>query len=94
MELWRKWGTLWYAPPDATHFTLCNGTLAGNLNGNFFQALDVSHTVQEGHEDLKSWLKSPVESSHALDNPSLLLWHKLDYLLSLEEQQMLVDVRN
>jgi hypothetical protein len=74
-------------------FTLRNSALAGDLDGNFLEALDISHTVQEGHEDLQSRLQSPVESSHAFNNPCFLLWHKLDNLSPRSSMKILVLVK-
>lgn len=52
---------------------MCDGTLARDFNSDFLKTLDVSDSIQEGHQHLQARLQSPVKSSHALHNPCLLL---------------------
>lgn len=68
--------------------TLCNGALAGNLDSNFLQALDISNAVEEWHQDLETGLECSMETTHALNDPGLLLRHKFDDLNAIGKGKM------
>ena len=55
-----------------------DGALAGDLNGDLLQALDVSDAVDEWDEDGETGLENATELSHAFDDPSGLLGHEAD----------------
>lgn len=65
--------------------TLGDGTLTGDLNGNFLETFDILDLINNRHQDLQTGFKSPMESTHPLNNPRFLLRNKLDHLFFFME---------
>ena len=59
-------------------FTNSDGGLLRNIDGYFFETLNIFDPVKDGDEDVDSGLESSVELSHPFDDPGLLLRHKHD----------------
>lgn len=55
-----------------------NGALAGDLDGDLLERLDVGNAVDKGHQDGKTRLEDAVELAHALDDPGSLLRDEAD----------------
>ena len=50
----------------------CDGALLGNVDGYFFEALDVFDLIDDRDHDVQSRLEYRMEFTHSLDHPRFL----------------------
>jgi len=67
---------------DAVDLQLCvvarDADLAGHVERDFFEAVFVSHFVDEGHQEVQAWGQGAVVFTQSLHDPSALLGHHFD----------------